>query len=262
MKKIILILLISFAFSGCPSGGEQTSQAEKTNRSYSQNSSDSAPASADQPANNMSQMPQSAERVEQIFEVNFRDGLPRGWAAVDPEKTDPSVFEMKDGVLRLRIQTDRDLYGENQTAPRLLKTVAGDFEIETRVKFSPIEDYQGAGLLIYRNANNYLRLERAFGGVGGGESGIRFDRREEEIYEPIAAPDKFPTAAREVELKIRRHGKEFSGFWRAAGKTEWTEVGKIATGYPETVQIGVIGVNTAREITAEFAYVRIAPAAK
>jgi beta-xylosidase len=148
------------------------------------------------------------------------------------------------------------------TAPRLMKPISGDFEIETRVRFSPTQSYQGAGLLIFRNDNNYLRLERGYGGTRGGESGIRFDKREDEIYEPVATQDEFPTRAVEVELKFSRAGKVFTAFWRETGKTEWIEVGKVIDSYPEVVQVGLIGVNTADEITAEFAYIKLLPAAK
>ena len=181
---------------------------------------------------------------------------------LDPEKEKPSGFETKDGVLKLRIPSGKDLYGENLTAPRFLKPLKGDFEVETRVRFSPTEDYQGAGILIFRNDNNYLRLERAFGGVGGGSGGIRFDQREDEIYEPVAMPDKFPTTASVVELRFRRVGKEFTAFWREAGKNEWIEVGKVTSSYPETVQVGLIGVSTAEEITAEFSFIRLSPVNK
>ena len=256
MKKIIALTALTFALSGC---GEKPIGNVGTNSPTVQNTSNSGAANSIQTANTTSQMPKESEKIEQPLEANFKDGVPKGWETLDPEKEKPSGFDTKDGVLKMRIPSGKDLYGENLTAPRFLKPVKGDFEIETRVKFMPTEDYQGAGILIFRNDNNYLRLERAFGGVGGGESGIRFDRREDEIYEPIAMQDKFPTEAREVELKFRRVGKEFTAFWREVGKTEWIEVGKVMNGYPETVQVGLIGVSTAEEITAEFSFIRLLP---
>lgn len=261
MRKFLIIPALVFGLFGC--GGEKPKEAGKTNISNSQNAPDKAAANTNQAANGAtSQMPKSPERVEQVLEINFKDGLPKGWEIADPERENPSGFETKDGVLKLKIPSGKDLYGENLTAPRLLKTISGDFEIETRVKFLPTQDYQGAGLLIFRNDNNYLRLERGYGGTGGGESGIRFDRREDETYEPVAMQDKFPTVAGEVELKFRRIGKDFTAFWREAEKTEWIEVGKVTSSYGEAVKVGLIGVNTADEITAEFAYIKLLPLAK
>lgn len=258
MKRFFIIAAFSFGLFAC--GGEKPKIDEKPNSSTAANK---AALNTNQATNiATSQMPRSPEKIEQTLEINFKDGLPRGWEIVDPEKENPSVFELTDGVLKLQIPSGKDLYGENLTAPRLLKTVAGDFEIETRVRFAPVQDYQGAGLLIFRNDNNYLRLERGYGGVGGGESGIRFDRREDESYEPVAMQDKFPTSASEVELKFRRVGKEFTAFWREAGKPEWSEVGKVSSNYPEVLKIGLIGVSTADKITAEFAYIKLSPLAK
>ena len=261
MKKIIAISALTFTLFGC--GVEKPQETGKPSTPNIQNAANiPSTANANQAANNASQLPKESEKIEQPLEANFKDGVPKGWEMLDPEKVNPSGFETTDGVLKLRIPSGKDLYGENMTAPRFLKFVKGDFEIETRVKFSPTQDYQGAGILIFRNDNNYLRLERAFGGIGGGESGIRFDKREDETYEPVAMQDKFPTTAREVDLKFRRVGKEFTAFWREAGKIDWLEVGKVTNNYPETVQIGLIGVSMADEITAEFIYIKLQPAAK
>lgn len=261
MNKFIAISAITLSLFGC-GGGEKPKETGKENKPNIQSAANSGGANSNQPANNASQMPKESEKIEQPLEANFKDGVPKGWEMLDPEKEKPSAFDTKDGVLKLRIPSGKDLYGENMTAPRFLKSVKGDFELETRVKFSPSQDYQGAGILIFRNDNNYLRLERAYGGIGGGENGIRFDRREDEIYEPVVMPGKFSTTAREVELKFRRAGKDFTAFWREAGKTEWIVVGRVSTGYPETVQIGLIGVSTADEITAEFSFIKLLPVTK
>jgi regulation of enolase protein 1 (concanavalin A-like superfamily) len=143
----------------------------------------------------------------------------------------------------------------------LLKALSGDFEIETKVKFDPTDIYQGAGILVFRNDSNYIRLERGYGGVRSGVNGIRFDKREDEIYEPVATQEQFPTDAKTVELKMRRVGKEFTAFWRLPGN-EWTEVGKYNSSYPETVQVGLIACNTAAELPLEFSYIKLAPPAK
>ena len=260
MNKFIAIPALSIALFGC--GGGKPAETGKTTTPDIRNAANNGAAVTNQAANNASQMPKESERIEQPLNADFKDGVPKGWETIDPEKKNPAAFETSGGVLKLRIPSGKDLYGENMTAPRLLKTVKGDFEIETRVKFLPTQDYQGAGILIFRNDNNYLRLERAFGGVGGGESGIRFDKREDEIYEPVATQIKFPTPVDEVELKIRRAGKEFTAFWRQAGKADWYEVGRVLNSYPETVQIGLIGVSSADEITAEFSFIKLQPAAK
>ena len=258
--KNILILVIAFAFIAC--SAEKKNETAKGGGNSAKAVENKAESNTNTSANITTQPVKSGEKIEQALEINFKEGLPQGWEKIDLDKGNPSEFDTKDGVLKLKIPSGKDLFGENRDSPRLLKAITGDFEIETRVKFAPKNSYQGAGILIFRNDNNYLRLERGYGGTGGGEDGIRFDKREDETYEPIVTQEKFPTSAGEVELKFRRVGKDFTAFWREAGKTEWIEVSKVSTNYPETVQIGLIGVNTSDEITAEIAYIKILPVGK
>ena len=256
MKKFSLLIIAPLFFAGCSS---QSKTGNKTTGAANR-----AENSAAKPANSamVGQKPTS-EKIENPAEVSFApDGLPADWRWVDPDsKFNPTRYETKSGVLHIDVPTGKDLYGDTRTAPQLLKAIAGNFEIETKVKFDPKDVYQGAGLLVFRNDSNYIRLERGYGGVGGGESGIRFDKREDEVYEPIATQEKFPTDAKVVELKIRRVGRQFTAFWRLPDG-EWKEVGKYSSGYPETVQVGLIACNTAEEIPVEFSYIKLSPAAR
>ena len=261
MKKILSFIALFLLLAGC-SGHTQTENktAGKSNAdSTSKPSNNSVGA-----VNSQTTAPnQPGVKIEQPTEISFTpDGLPTGWRWLDADgQYSPTKYDTKAGVLHIDVPTDKDLYGETRTAPQLLKPVTGDFEIETKVTIDPQESYQGAGLLIFRNDNNYIRLERGYGGVGGGESGIRFDKREDEVYEPIATPEKFPTNAKTIELKIRRLGREFTAFWRLP-EGVWKEVGKYPSSYPETVQVGLIACNTGPEIPVEFAYIKLSPLAK
>ena len=259
MKRLILMLAFSMFLFGC---NKEKPSGNKTNTTNSQNVSANKSNTNTNKSGAGSQVRSTGEKIEQSLEINFKDGLPKDWQWIDADKGFPSSYETKNGVFSLKIPSGKDLYGGTMTAPQLLKAVAGDFEIETRVKFDPKNSYQGAGLLIFKDDENYLRLERGFGGVGGGASGIRFDRRNNAGYDAIATPEKFPTEAAEVELKFVRKGKDFQAFWREDENGEWKLVGEYASDYPETVQIGLIGVNTAEEITAEFAYIKLAPVVK
>jgi regulation of enolase protein 1 (concanavalin A-like superfamily)/outer membrane murein-binding lipoprotein Lpp len=263
MKKTIFLLVVSIVFAGCASQNKTvdktTSAANKAGNSAAKPANDSNGA-----ANSVSTAQnQTAQKVENPTEISFEPGaLPADWRWIDPDsKFNPTKYDTKSGALHIDVPTGKDLYGETRTAPQLLKAISGDFEIETRVKFDPKDNYQGAGLIVFRNDSNYIRLERGYGGVGGGESGIRLDMREDEAYEPIATPEKFPTSAKEVELKIRRAGREFTAFWRLPDG-DWKEVGKYRSSYPETVQVGLIACNTAEEIPVEFSYIKLSPVAK
>lgn len=185
---------------------------------------------------------------------------PVDWQWIDPdERYNPTSKNVKSGVLRMSVPSKKDLQGDNRTAPRYLKAVKGDFQIETRVKFSPKENYQGAGLLVYTDDNNYLRLERAYGGPGGGGEGIRLDAREAAHQKTIVTTNDVQTDVEEVSLKIVRDGGLFIAFWRESEENEWREVGEYQSNFPDTVLIGVAALNTARPMTADFLYIRLLP---
>jgi regulation of enolase protein 1 (concanavalin A-like superfamily) len=260
MKNVVFLVAVLLSFVGCTS--QRTAEnktAAPTNRTDNSSpklaNSSNGPGSAPVAGQN-----QTGEKVEKLTEISFEpDSLPAGWRWLDPDnKYNPTNYNTKLGALHIDVPTGKDLYGETRTAPQLLKSISGDFEIETKVKFDPQENYQGAGLLVFRNDNNYIRLERGFGGVGSEKNGIRFDKREDEVYEPIATPESFPTDAKTVELKLRRTGREFTAFWRLPDG-EWKQVGKYPSSYPETVQVGLIACNTAEEIPVEFSYIKLSP---
>ncbi len=264
MKKAICLVVVSLLFTGCQSQNRTDNKpANPANRA--ENTSTNTANHSNSAANKTSagQNQTTGEKIEKPLDISFEPGgFPDDWRWLDADsKYNPTKYDLKSGVLQIVVPTGKDLFGEARTAPQLLKTIAGDFEIETKVKLDPQDTYQGAGLLVFRNDNNYLRLERGFGGVGGGENGIRLDVREDESYEPLATQEKFPTTATVVELKLRRIGKEFTAFWREPGGA-WKEVGNYASSYPETVQVGLIVCNTAQEIPVEFAYIKLAPPAK
>jgi regulation of enolase protein 1 (concanavalin A-like superfamily) len=205
--------------------------------------------------------PVKVEKPANVSFSTYSSEWPVGWQWIDPdEKYAPTPHDVKSGVLRVRIPTGKDLAGDKRSAPRYLKAITGDFQIETRVKFLPKENYQGAGLLIYRDENNYMRFERAYGGVGGGGEGIRIDVRRQDEYKPLVTPDDIQTDAGQVDLKVVRRGKLFIAYWRIDEESEWREAGEFESDYADTVLAGLITCNTAREVTAEFAYIRLLPA--
>ncbi len=226
----------------------------------------SAPPPAKTKTNPPPPIAPEAVKVEKPVNVSFSTystEWPVGWQWIDPdEKENPTTKDVKKGVLRVRIPNGKDLYGENLTAPRYVKPITGDFQIETRVRFMPKENYQGAGLLIYADNSRYLRFERAYGGVGGGGEGLRLDVRNRSDYRPLVTPDDIPTELGEVELKIVRAGTVFTAYWRENEDSSWREAGEYESDFPETVLAGLVACNTAREVTAEFGYIRLSPQAK
>lgn len=207
--------------------------------------------------------PTKVEKQTNVSFSTYSKDWPVGWQWIDPdEKRVPTPHDVKKRVLSVRIPSGKDLYGENRTAPRYVKAITGDFQIETRVKFQPTDNYQGAGLLIYKDDNNYIRFERAYGGIGGGGSGLRIDVRAGDEYKTVATPNDIQTDVGEVELKIIRERNTFTAFWRENEDAEWREAGEYESDYPDTILAGLVACNTAREIDAEFAFIRLLPSPK
>jgi beta-xylosidase len=215
---------------------------------------------AEVPKNTLAPDPIRVDKPVNVSFSTYSKEWPVNWQWVDPdEKNNPTAYNVRSGVLRITVPTGRDLYGNNRKAPRYQKAIAGDFQIETRVRFMPKENYQGAGILIFKDDENYIRLERAYGGRGGGGEGIRFDVRQGDEFRTIAEPGEIQTSADRVDLKVVRLGQAFIAYWRIDENGEWREVGEVESDYPDTILAGVAVVNTAREVTADFEYIKLLP---
>ena len=111
----------------------------------------------------------------------------------------------------LRITTQQTFSDVNNILVR--NTPVGNYEIQTRVSFTPAENYQIAGLGIYEDDNNFLTLGRAYCDtpppicVG---NGIYFDYIEAGTF--IGSNFNVTTTALgEAYLKLIREGNVYTG---------------------------------------------------
>ncbi|CAG0946195.1 hypothetical protein ANRL1_02829 [Anaerolineae bacterium] len=163
------------------------------------------------------------------------------------------------GFLRITAPTGNDLAPwTNFDAPYLIQSADGNWIAETAVEFSPTEQFQGAGILVYQDDDNLVRLERCFGGIGGGENGIHFSVIRDGEFEVIVTAEQAPTNAKKVELRLQREGNRYTAWWREPGKA-WQTIGNTEITLPQTVQAGiiVIAAEPAPDATADFDYFRI-----
>ncbi|MEW5718540.1 MAG: DUF1349 domain-containing protein, partial [Chloroflexota bacterium] len=124
--------------------------------------------------------------------------------------------------------------------------------------FTPEQEYQGAGIVVYQDDDNLVRLERGYGGVGGGESGIVFAVVRDGEFESLISPAQIATTAKKVELRLQREGNRFTAWWREPGKA-WQNVGSAEVKLSATVQVGlaVLCELGAPDSVADFDYFRI-----
>jgi tetratricopeptide (TPR) repeat protein len=98
---------------------------------------------------------------EPLLRETFADSLSPEWTWHDA--FGDCTYALRDG-LEIRAANGRDLLNVNLSAPRLLRVAAGDWVIQTQC--APVSGSVPAigGLVLWRNKENYLRLDR--GAIG------------------------------------------------------------------------------------------------
>jgi regulation of enolase protein 1 (concanavalin A-like superfamily) len=213
----------------------------------------------------VAQQPESAPKLEaDVAERKFAKQKIDGWGTALDLAGD-CKFEAKDGALVMTVPGGKahDLSTEllSSTAPRVLRPLSGDFSIQVKVEgeFRPGSDssqpgrsgYRGAGLVVFADAKNYVRLERATLEWEGEEPKaytnfeIRVDGALQRIGTTLDAPidSKKPTWLRlerigaTLQGAVSQDGKE----WKALVPKELTEAWK-----KETLG-GIAAISTSQE---------------
>ena len=200
--------------------------------------------------------------------VAGEDTAPRdlsGWGRVfDPSRDCEIALDHELDRLRITVPgTPHVLSAEAPTlpmnAPRVVNWVRGDFSAEVRVlgrlepgrvKTTYYDPYHGAGLLIWQDASNYLRLERAVGFINGRRQPyINYEMRERG---QLAVSRGIITKDRSLFLKLQRQGVAYSAWYSRDGR-RWVELGTIEATFAERVEVGVVAVNSSkRKLSAEL----------
>src|SRR5262249_32616428 len=148
-----------------------------------------------------------------------------GWGkAVDPDGD--CKFSLDQGKLTIKLPgKDHALaFERNQmNAPRVLRDVEGDFVVQVKVHgeypagaMSVVESrrpFHGAGLLVWSDEKNYIRLERAE--LVFGNDNVNYaswELRRDGNFERVGNTGELPLTEKEYYLRIeRRDGKFYSG---------------------------------------------------
>lgn len=172
-----------------------------------------------------------------------------GWQWVDPLSDSGYSLSAQPGQIRFSIPDgEHDLY-INQNAPRLLQPVDGNFTINTKLSITPSYSYQGAGLLIWQDQNNYIRLERTYGW------GMAVWYRKNGVYDGLELPFSAPV----TYIKIQRAGNDFTA-WYSADNASWNQA--ISLNFPSDsrLQVGMVAINQWQDnpVWADFDYFHFA----
>jgi regulation of enolase protein 1 (concanavalin A-like superfamily) len=153
-------------------------------------------------------------------------------------------------------------------APRLLRNVSGDFSLQVRMsgnypqnattKVPGRPPFHGAGILLWQDKNNYIRLERASVAARGGlHNYISFEKREAGEFnfgtsERQTKPIKLANAAQGISLRMVRRQDQVMAFYSVDGK-QWQSVGTFEARWATGLQAGfVAGHNTNKGYSPTF----------
>ena len=212
------------------------------------------------------QVIEKSERLETVetAEQRFAKQKIEGWGTA-LDLTGDCKFQAKDGALVMSIPGGKahDLSTEllSSTAPRVLRPLSDDFSIQVKVEgeFRPGSDssqpgrsgYRGAGLVVFADAKNYVRLERATLEWKGEEPQaytnfeIRVDGELQRIGTTADAPldPQKPTW-----LRLQRVGAVLQGAVSQDGK-EWKELvpKELTDAWKKETLAGIAAISTSQE---------------
>jgi regulation of enolase protein 1 (concanavalin A-like superfamily) len=141
-----------------------------------------------------------------------------------------------------------------QNAPRVLDDIKGDFRLAVKVAAFPTPkpdtsannqlSFVGAGVLVWQDDRNYVRLER----VAEGNSGAHFVLLESYVDGKEASSDRHDIDDRDTYLRVTREGNNLT-FETGADGSDWTKLKTLELKLPEQLKAGVAAINTT---TSEF----------
>jgi tetratricopeptide (TPR) repeat protein len=158
----------------------------------------------------------------------FATSLSPQWAWQDP--LGDCSFRVQNG-LEIRAANGRDLWSVNLSAPRLLRSVSGGFAVQTVCL--PVSGEQPAlgGLLLWKDPENFLRLDRGAGGKY--EISFRGCLGGEHVI-----PGRGRLPCERVFLRLERRNGRVNALCSADGQS-WFTVGDVSFSIDDPVEVGL-----------------------
>jgi serine/threonine protein kinase/regulation of enolase protein 1 (concanavalin A-like superfamily) len=200
--------------------------------------------------------PTSPTAASNSFDDEFNSPeLDARWSWV---REDRSHWTLTDRPGYLRITTQRgDIYaGANNLRNLLLQQVPeGDFEVTTLISVQPQTHAQQAGLVVYQDDDNFVRLTRGF---------MFSDNQVEFLLEQEGNPtaQSAEVAASTLYLRISRQGAVYEGSY-SLDNASWVTVGEYRIASLHQPQVGIGGWNgdlDAPEVPADFDFFHVTSA--
>jgi regulation of enolase protein 1 (concanavalin A-like superfamily) len=179
-------------------------------------------------------------------------GLASWGDVVDPDGD--CTIRVEKSVLTLEVPGSwHDLSGANHqaNAPRILRRVEGDFVVQVRVcgDFQPegpptrerAVPFNGAGLLLWLDADHYIRMERGAALNKGRIAAVLLLERHE--LGRVVARNNARIEEGDFYLKIERRGGRIVGSYGTDGRA-WAEAKAIEVDWPARLNVGLDAVTS------------------
>ena len=188
------------------------------------------------------------------FRDDFENDLGPGWSWL---REVPHNWSLSNSPGALQINVDSGQVSDETMTNLLLRTApAGDFQMETKLTFSPKADFQFAGLIVYESPSNLIQAGRAFcdhPDVCVGD-GLYVDYYNNGSFVTPNFAAAYPES--EVYLRLIRQGDTYA-FQSSPDGSEWILRGSTVSSM-NPLQIGLAaGQNTTSIIPALFDYFEV-----
>ncbi len=199
-----------------------------------------------------------------------------GWGQVIEPDGD-CIVTAGDGTLTVAVPgTTHDLSSyrsiyKKRNAPRVLREVDGDFTVQVKVSgsFEPGKagtlpgayPFNGAGLLLWANDENYLRLERNVWITSHGERSsylplFEYWKDDKDLTQGTPSTKPF-FKGRSAYLRLTRQGNQDRAAVSNNG-VDWVATHPVTVQFPRTIKVGVAAINTSKQpFKVEFAELKL-----
>jgi tetratricopeptide (TPR) repeat protein/regulation of enolase protein 1 (concanavalin A-like superfamily) len=170
--------------------------------------------------------------TELQVEDQFADSLSPHWKWKDP--FGDCTYAIQQGI-QIHAANGRDLFFVNESAPRILRPVSGDFAVETVCVPAGSDRPSIGGLLIWKDRYNYVHIT---GGIYGRHD-ICFNRYFERKDAVIG---RGRLASERTFLRLERTGSRVNALCSADGES-WFTAGHVDFPVEDPVQVGLFAMS-------------------
>jgi regulation of enolase protein 1 (concanavalin A-like superfamily) len=182
------------------------------------------------------------------------------WYNEDPSKWSLTALP---GNLRI-VGTNNDMWKTCTNPKNLLlqQMPAANFEILTKLFINPTSNYQQGGLLIFKDLDNYIKLDVVWNTTTQNGLSVEFIMEENGI---VLNEPNWPWinigSSNSAFLKIAKSGNSYSGYFSSNGE-QWTLVGSWSTSTITDLQVGLFALanncsGNTLDISADFDFFRV-----